>query len=72
MGEILDDLQNSGLKKSKTIRKGGAESDMGSQISLYDLVVEEISPEEMAKMTPREIQDHEKSQKKKKERYDKK
>jgi hypothetical protein len=35
-------------------------------------VVEEIGPEEMAKMTPEEITEHEKIQKKKKERYEKK
>ena len=62
MGEILDDLQNNGLQKSKTFRKGGGGADdAGSQISLYDVKVSEIDPEEMAKMTPRELEDHQKA-----------
>ena len=59
MGEILDDLQKGGgLQKAKTVRKGAANDDAGSQISLYDVKVSEIDPEELAKMTPRELEDH--------------
>jgi hypothetical protein len=51
VGAILNSLQKSGNFLRKKTFIANDEDDQGSQVSLYDLQIEELNEEDAAKMT---------------------